>query len=277
MFHRLQDKCSNELVGPYSPAVLRFEISFPESYPYRLPLVLFSTDMFHPLITPLTTHMYSTDMQDNGPANATDDEILPPGGFSLRHGFPEWFKRNKIGSKGMSDTQTVSVASGQANDAATGATISPESSAMQAQSSSKVTSHSVSIYSMLKYIRSTFDTAEVLDTIPLAASGNPGAWHAWRTHRRKQGHLIETRPETERGDKSGEWGGTENDANSIPSPSSVSRRPGEWNWDGVWEARVKKGIAASLSEPALYGGSGIPDEMVGSYSFSQFFNLSKVS
>jgi hypothetical protein len=33
-----------------------------------------------------------------------------------------------------------------------------------------------------------------------------------------------------------------------------TRRPGEWNWEGVWEERVKKAIKASLSEPVLYGG-----------------------
>ncbi len=31
------------------------------------------------------------------------------------------------------------------------------------------------------------------------------------------------------------------------------RRPGEWNWDGVGEVRVKKGVDASLAEAVLYG------------------------
>ncbi len=79
--------------GPYATAVLRFQISFPDTYPNLPPLVTFSTDMFHPLITPLTTYTYTTDIQDNGTVSATDEERLPPGGFSLRHGFPAWFGR----------------------------------------------------------------------------------------------------------------------------------------------------------------------------------------
>lgn len=79
--------------GPYGKAILRFQISFPPSYPNLPPLVTFSTDMFHPLITPLTTYMYTTDIHDSGTVSATDDERLPPGGFSLRHGFPGWFGR----------------------------------------------------------------------------------------------------------------------------------------------------------------------------------------
>src|SRR5271168_3435100 len=79
--------------GPYSPAFLRFQISFPPTYPSLPPLVTFSTDIFHPLITPLTTYMYSTDIHDSGTVSATDDERLPPGGFSLRDGFPGWFGR----------------------------------------------------------------------------------------------------------------------------------------------------------------------------------------
>jgi len=33
----------------------------------------------------------------------------------------------------------------------------------------------------------------------------------------------------------------------------AARRPGEWNWDGVWEVRVKKGIDASVGEAMLFG------------------------
>ena len=37
------------------------------------------------------------------------------------------------------------------------------------------------------------------------------------------------------------------------STSVVARKPGEWNWDGVWEVRVKKGIEGSISDAVLYG------------------------
>lgn len=84
---------ANATKGAYAPAVLRFQIHFPESYPQLPPLITFASDIFHPLVTPLTTYMYTTDIQDNGTVSATDDERLPPGGFSLRHGFPDWFGR----------------------------------------------------------------------------------------------------------------------------------------------------------------------------------------
>ncbi|KAJ3508342.1 hypothetical protein NM208_g15833 [Fusarium decemcellulare] len=48
---------------------------------------------------------------------------------------------------------------------------------------------------------------------------------------------------------------------STSSPAAA-RHPGEWNWDGVWEDRVKKGIASSLSEPVLYGGTNTPDDLI---------------
>jgi hypothetical protein len=133
----------------------------------------------------------------------------------------------------------------------------------------------ISTYSLLKYIRSTFDKAEVLDAVPLSAAGNPGAWHAWRTHRRKEGKVFEEKkghrlsrlsrlsiidglpkfPSSEQGDAAA------SDAKSIAS-QSTTREPGDWNWDGVWEDRVKKGVASTLTESVLYGASGISDDMV---------------
>lgn len=133
----------------------------------------------------------------------------------------------------------------------------------------------ISTYSLLKYIRSTFDKAEVLDAVPLAAAGNPGAWHAWRTHRRKEGKVFDEKKghrlsrlsrlsiydglpklaSSEQGDAAA------SDAKSIGS-QSTTREPGDWNWDGVWEDRVKKGVASTLTESVLYGASGISDDMV---------------
>lgn len=117
------------------------------------------------------------------------------------------------------------------------------------------------IYDILRYVRGTFDVAEILDKVPLAAAGHPGAWHAWRHYRVKEGivYPIEENEETE---------GESNDDISVssrevpdgyqrlPGGSSVplvSKRPGEWNWDGVWEVRVKKGTEGSLTEGMLFG------------------------
>lgn len=117
---------------------------------------------------------------------------------------------------------------------------------------------------ILKYIKSTFGDAEVLDSVPLDAAGNPGAWHAWRTHRRKLGKLPgEKQPLAEQPSIP-----PTADPAAVASPSKLKtnqhavRKPGEWNWDGVWEDRVKKGISTSLSEPVLYGGATATDELV---------------
>ena len=116
---------------------------------------------------------------------------------------------------------------------------------------------SVSAYEVLHYIRSAFDDEAVLDSVPLAAAGNPGAWHAWRTHRKATGKLLDDET-TEEGqtNKEDEQQATENTKSATP------RRPGEWNWDGVWEDRVKKNVSSSLSEPVLYGETKMSDDLV---------------
>ena len=270
--------------GPYATAILRFYISFPDTYPALPPLVTFSTDMFHPLITPLTTYMYTTDIQEGGTVSATDEERLPPGGFSLRHGFPGWFGRGSkakpAGSGGGPQHPPTTPRSSRepAGDdesnastpnsgiAATGS--SPSSAGgrdddddddvvgdigarvsgggggggggglgvgvaqMFRQSFRDVHKRDTLAYEVLSYVRSTFDEEDVLDSVPLEAAGNPGAWHAWRTHR---GHTT------------------------VPEGETAAREPGEWNWEGVWEERVKRNIQASLSEPVLYGEAGGDD------------------
>lgn len=202
--------------------------------------------------------MYTTDIQEGGTVSATDDERLPPGGFSLRHGFPGWFGRgsksrqpslqpvtaqtpprnSRALSRGPhSNTSTpnskiaASPASSVGRRGGTGG--SPRGSI--SQSFTDVHKVDISAYEVLSYIRSTFDEETVLDSVPLEAAGNPGAWHAWRTHR---GY------------------------HAMPEGEPSARKPGEWNWEGVWEERVKKGIAASLSEQVLFGGQGGADDTV---------------
>ncbi|CAM1511430.1 Fc.00g089430.m01.CDS01 [Cosmosporella sp. VM-42] len=256
--------------GPYAPAILRFQISFPDSYPRIPPLVTFATELFHPLITPLTTYMYTTDIQDNGTVSANDGERLPPGGFSLRHGFPECFgrgRRSAAGSRQVSGQQPPSRAPVKeaSSNASTPASKTPPTGDLPVYMQS---SRDVSVYDVLRYIRSTFDDGSVLDSVPLTAAGNPGAWHAWRTHRRATGKLQEAVSAAGIGPaEAGEKGqGSEGAADTTKRGSSATtvRQPGEWNWDGVWVDRVKKGVAASLSESVLYGASatGAPDDLI---------------
>jgi hypothetical protein len=115
----------------------------------------------------------------------------------------------------------------------------------------------ITIVKVLDYIRSTFSDEAALDSIPLEAAANPGAYHAWRSYRATSLESDET-------------------ASSIESPTSDAqpsltgkpvdgatlgrnRRPGEWNWEGVWEERVRKAVKASISEAVLFGG-GMPGE-----------------
>lgn len=250
--------------GPYAPAVLRFHISFPNAYPRLPPAVTFSTDIFHPLITPLTTYMHTTDIQDDGTVSATDEERLPPGGFSLRHGFPEWFgrsKRSNATQESPEQKQTPAMSTGRLGASTM---ITPERANAATASYAQTVSSYISAYNILKYIRSVFDDEEVLDTVPLDAAGNPGAWHAWRAHRTKLGKLLEAGPMSTEGVEEGQHLDA---APEVPlkgrSQQSMMRNPGQWNWDGVWEDRVKKGIASSLSEGVLYGGAApLPDELV---------------
>ncbi|KAH7149970.1 ubiquitin-conjugating enzyme/RWD-like protein [Dactylonectria estremocensis] len=255
--------------GPYTPAVLRFQISFPDSYPQLPPLVTFSSDMFHPLITPLTTYMYTTDIQESGTVSASDQERLPPGGFSLRHGFPDWFGRGRQSVRNSKQGFNHSPESPIPLQGTSGSLSSPASrtspggeAPLYMQTSKKGTS----AYEILRYIRGAFDDEELLDSVPLSAAGNPGAWHAWRTHRRAAGKLADDLLPVDgaQGKDADPAQGVESFSGSakLAQPAGTVRHPGEWNWDGVWEDRVKKGIAASLSEPVLYGATTTPDDLI---------------
>ncbi|CEO59090.1 hypothetical protein PMG11_03778 [Penicillium brasilianum] len=245
--------------GPYASAVLRFQIRFPDIYPDLPPLVTFATDVFHPLIVPLTTYTFSTSSASDDPVSATDEERLPPGGFSLRHGFPHWFGRAKRSGLGSVNTSrnvsgnTVGIAPGardvsggpraEGNVASNGSAIAPsqeEQAAIgdekprvsQAPSAEQFSEPrtAVPVAELLEYIRSTFDDEEVLDSLPVEAAGNPGAWHAWKAHRR------------------GALGPSD-----LKRGSPQARLPGDWHWDGIWARRARDEIEASHSDPMLFG------------------------
>ncbi|TQB68048.1 hypothetical protein MPDQ_004137 [Monascus purpureus] len=101
----------------------------------------------------------------------------------------------------------------------------------------------VPVVALLDYIRSTFDDATVLDSVPLAAAGNPSAWHAWKAHRR---------------------GSSSTFGRNSRRGSPQTRLPGDWHWDGIWAKRAKDEIEASHSEATLFGSSSrtAGDEMI---------------
>lgn len=203
--------------------ILRFRIAFPSRYPTVPPLVTFSTEIFHPLVTPWTTYTHTTGAIDDDTVSATDDERLPPGGFTLRHGFPHWFARNQKSAASSRDPST-SGASGLLKSCV-----------------------DTPVAEVLNYIRSTFDDEEVLNSIPLEAAANSGAYHAWQCRKTYDG------------------GAEPLFRRQVKDVSDTgARRPGQWSWEGVWEERVKRGMQASLSEAVLFGSGG--DDMVSSVS-----------
>jgi len=218
--------------GPFKPSILRFQISFPSRYPYLPPLITFSSEIFHPLLTPLTTYTYTTSAASTETVSASDQQRLPPGGFSLRHGFPEWFSSSpKDPARAKQEHQT-----------------------------------SISILEVLDYVRYAFNSEACLDSIPLDAAANPGAHHAWQSYRNRK--VQSNRATSPQPTSSSSIGSALVNISSTPNNDrdsavvSRGRRPGQWNWEGVWEERVKRGIQASLTEQVLFGHAGISDELI---------------
>ena len=223
--------------GPYANAALRFQVDFPDEYPLTPPTVTFLSDVFHPLVTPLTTYSHSSRDTGADPASAADRDRLPPGGLSLRHGFPEWFEATGEGveNKGFAGTEA-------AQDA--GATESHDGRTKRPSLTVEV----------LQYIRIIFDTDAVLDSIPLEAAANTGAWHAWKSYRARVLGMRAASPLANHSRSASDTSGRS--MSPRQQQPGGARRPGEWNWQGVWEDRVRKSIQASKSEHSLYGGDG---------------------
>ena len=127
------------------------------------------SDVFHPLVSPLTTYSYNT--QDTGAdtVSAADRDRLPPGGLSLRYGFPEWFDgvRGDVGNKDGTAAQAEPAQHSAASGAASSGGVRQRPQTVE----------------ILQYLRVVFDTEAILDTVPLEAAANSGAWHAWRSYR----------------------------------------------------------------------------------------------
>ncbi|MCJ1371796.1 hypothetical protein MMC20_003015 [Loxospora ochrophaea] len=253
----------------YAPAVLRFHVVFPPTYPLSPPLITFTSDIFHPLVAPLTTHTYTTGASGSDPVSATDDERLPPGGFSLRHGFPQWFESAKKSAASStassrntsgSHSKQVLASNGSVRDAPSETllshALSQRATASEAElklsdsRTSSTKSPRPSIIDVLEYMKTTFIDDGMLDSLPLDAAGNSSAWHAWSAHR-----TLPSQKQAQDSKSSTSIRGSAPDRLEDPRPgvSSRPKNPGEWNWDGVWEKRVSQGVAASISGPVLFG------------------------
>lgn len=99
----------------------------------------------------------------------------------------------------------------------------------------------ITVAEILRYMRTCFEEEAVLDAIPFEAAANPSAWYAWQSHRGRNirdpvSAMIE------------------------PDSSPRPRGPSDWNWEGVWDERVKRAVQTTLSEGALFGSAGVKDD-----------------
>lgn len=242
-----------DIVGPYAPAILRFLVSFPWRYPESPPLVTFVTDVFHPLVTPLTTYTYTNGSLSSDPVSATDEERLPPGGFGLSDAFPHWFGR--LEQSALSSEHSSRAVSGAHDEGDALSRGKPSFRQAGRRLPSDHDESRSSIIDVLYYVKRAFDEEGVLDRLPLEAAANPGAWKAWRAHRRDA-----LQDAGNRGSPDDRTIAERRHESRLTIPGG-SQRPDEWSWDGVWKERVKKGIDASISNQVLFGPGG--DDIVG--------------
>ncbi|TKA80735.1 hypothetical protein B0A49_01152 [Cryomyces minteri] len=120
----------------------------------------------------------------------------------------------------------------------------------------------IHIVEVLRYMRSTFDNEVVLDAVPLEAAGNSGAWHAWRSHRARVPESFDSAAFVLASKESS----VDDDSSGAGTPARQqlggARGAAQWNWEGVWEERVKKGVSSSISEPVLYGHASGSDDLI---------------
>jgi hypothetical protein len=65
--------------------------------------------------------------------------------------------------------------------------------------------------------------------------------------------------------------GAGNSSRGVTAATPNRKPPGEWNWEGVWEERVRRGVQASLSEAVLFGQAGAAqgDEVINFLSLDE--------
>lgn len=220
--------------GPYASAVLRFEVSFPDQYPAIGPTINFSTEIFHPLLVPLTSYTFAAGALDpNTTVSSSEAERLPPGSFNLRYEFPQRYPSEKE-SRAAESSSSSSEPLPNKVEAATHRSTAAEETDNDTQGL---------LLEILQYVKKAFEDASFLDGLPLSASVNTNAWHAWRDHRGLP--------------KLGSRSTSPVSADSGRIPQSPGRNPGEWNWDGVWESRVRNGIEESISDVSLFGSKNV--------------------
>ena len=248
--------------------MLRFQISLPQTYPAVPPLIQFTSDIFHPLITPLTTHTYSTATPASATVSSGDDERLLPGSFSLRHGFPKWFDRS-VTRNGL-ETMFQDITSSSRESHQKRGHKRPLSFHIPPPKDDVVMDEDdlpPSIVEVMFYLKQVFEDEALLDHLLLDVAANTGAWYAWQAHRRKTSKPSPS-PKVP-GSSPAAHGRSKSLHTGSSSPSTPVQRQqqpqkksmADWNWDGVWLERVKRGITMSLSDAVLFG-TGDADDLV---------------
>ncbi|KAK5938656.1 hypothetical protein PMZ80_008847 [Knufia obscura] len=221
--------------GPYASAILRFEIVFPPAYPDIGPSINFSTEIFHPLLVPLTTYTFGAGALDpNATLNSSEADRLKPGSFNLREAFPTWYTGS---SNDARSARSSSIGSGSFDEVAP-----TQDQGVPAQAGAQedgLKKEKRTLPAVMQYLKRAFEDASFLDNLSPRAAVNTNAWHAWRAHRGLP--------------KLGSRSISPASAESGRTPLSPRLDPGDWNWDGVWESRVKNGIEESMSDAVLFG------------------------
>ena len=169
--------------GPYASAVLKFTVLFPTSYPANPPIITFLSDIYHPLIVPPTPPPTNAPLPaQSSPGKSQPSAAhynhnqnvlyLPPGSFTLSHGFPSWHSA-------PSPKSTISL--GGKKLPPQPPQESPDHISLSLVSSSS--EKEKNILQVLYYIKSVFSSVSVLDDIPPHLATNLGAWRAWRSFR----------------------------------------------------------------------------------------------
>lgn len=187
----------------------------------------------------MTTYSFAATVGDPDESfRAGVENVLPPGGLSFRAAFPDWYGQHDTGTQGMihsdADRDRLGRHSAPGSTSVSSDLISPP------LSSRDVETRPANVVEVLAYMKSVFENPAALDELPLEAAGNPGAWHAWRSYR---GLPKATNRAVTSAD----------DTPLISQTGNSPTMPGDWNWEGVWENRVKGGIENSLSDPVLFG------------------------
>lgn len=190
---------------------------------------------------------------------------LPPGAFSLRHAFPQWYPKPST----THPQQSPSTSPGSPQ---------PANPALDTQAPEQI--HVVDI---LRYVRTAFQDPSALDAVPFSAAGNPGAWYAWQAYRKKAQEKASTEAATPKAptahartpSKTGHARSPSKGTSSSHARTSSRgtnrqngdtpgrpKRPSEWNWEGVWEQRVKRAVNDSVNEGVLFGSGGLKDDEI---------------